>query len=401
MARDKNEFLRPRYTDSNRIPEELLNDLLSKYPEKSPFSPTDPNSLSPFTLLAACGKYETAHEKLSTSWEGAFTNALIEQLNKVPWYNLSYATLCKSLPKLPHQTPECIGESNRVVFTLDRAEDEGLYFDIKESTEKVYTVKDAGRALGIGKGTKFKIRGPEAQDLGTLIVDDVKDVEPSQCRVRAELSTNNQGGIPEGAKAFLHHWSLSHGPLRVGLGLGIERPTQTESVEIIDQHSEAQVVVTKRGDTWELARRNDSYVVGTAAAPNIKLPKGTDSEALAIILNRIARFHHHLLRGSPGDVNSSIVADLCQVEKGEDGRYRTKFDGSESGTRVMRDTVELHFRPEARYGIIIKNYSGHVLYPYLFYFDPSDYAIHVSVFVKREQLSLLIFSHSNRPFIRL
>ena len=386
IARDKNEFLRPRYTDSNPIPEELLNELLSKYPEKSPFGQADPNSLSPFTLLAACGKYETAHEKLSdTRWEGAFTNALIELLNKVPWYNLSYATLCKSLPKLPYQTPECIGESNRVVFTLDRAEDEGLYFDIEGSSERGYTVKDAGLALGIGQGTKFKIRGPEAQDLGTLIVE---DVEPSQCRVRAELSGNYQGNILEEAKAFLHHWSLGGEPLRVALGPGIERPPVAHPLRIINQRSEADIVVTKTGDDWELARQKDSYVVSTTAVPTIKLPKGTDIVALATILHRIASFHHHLLRGSPGNVNGSIDVGLGQVTQGTDGRYRIQTEGPEPGTRAMGDAVELHFRPEAKYGIVIKNRSEHILYPYLFYFDPSDYAIHVRIFANCERLLL-------------
>jgi hypothetical protein len=116
--------------------------------------------VSPFTLLAACGKHETAHEKrsLEDKWEGAFTDALITLLKKVPWYNLSYPTLCKSLPKLPYQKPECVGESDRIVFTLDRAGDDGLYFDIEPAGDGIYTVKDAGLMLGIGVGTKLASR---------------------------------------------------------------------------------------------------------------------------------------------------------------------------------------------------------------------------------------------------
>jgi len=64
------------------------------------------------------------------------------------------------------------------------------------------------------------------------------------------------------------------------------------------------------------------------------------------------------------------------VIKGTDGRHHMQREGPESGTRVMKGAVDLRFRPEARYGIVIRNSWTQPLYPYLFYFDPSDYAIH-------------------------
>jgi len=381
MARDKTRCLQPRYTDCTPIPAPLLNELLLKYPETGDLFAKHnvDGAMSPFILLAACGKYETAHEgRPEGRWKGAFTNALIDLLNRVPWHNLSYATLCKSLPKLPSQTPECIGESNRVVFSLERITDEGFYFDIEPNNEGGggdWIVKGAGMTLGIGVGTQFSIRGPEGQNLGTLIVENVERV---RCRARVKLLENHQDDIPEGTKAFLDHWRLGDGPLRVTLGPGVEAPPiLTESVQLIDRPSEACVSINKCGDILELDRQQAPYIAQTTSVSRLDLPKNTDSAALAIILDRIARFHHHLLRRSPEAI-SGITVELCQIIQGTDGRYHMhRKGGSESGTRVMNGTVNLRFRPDARYGIVIKHSWTQPLYPYLFYFDPSDYAINV------------------------
>ena len=398
MARSKTRYLVPRYSDSNPIDEEHLNNFLKKYPEQAGLlRQKGANSLSPFTLLAACGIDETAHEEtFGGRWKGLFIDALITLLNTVPWHNLSYATLCKSLPNLPYQTPACIGEGTRIIFSLERAKDDGFYFAIEPSGNGYYTVKGAGLTLGIGVGTTFTIRGPESQDLGTLTAE---SVGASQCRARAELPENHQGGIP-GARAFLHHWCLGGKPLQVAFGRGIGCPNTTNSFEIVDQHSEANVVVTKRGDTLELSRQ-DSFVAHTTGISTVELPKNTDETSLEVILDRVARFHRHLHRKSPDPVKSGITLELCQVEEGDDGRYRMLSKGPESGLRDMRDGVVLRFRPEARYGILIKNDSQHILYPYLFYFDPSDYSIRVSILTRTCDHHLLIFLSANSPCIHL
>jgi hypothetical protein len=53
------------------------------------------------------------------------------------WKRSRYATLS---PNFPYQKPECVGESDRIVFTLDRAEDDGLYFDIEPAGDRIYMV---------------------------------------------------------------------------------------------------------------------------------------------------------------------------------------------------------------------------------------------------------------------
>ena len=350
MTQDTTRFLQPRYAQCIPIPAPLLHDLLLKYPEAGVNS-----AVPPFIWLAACGKGQMAHqEQYEERWEGAFTNALIGRLNKLPWHNLSSATLCKSLPTLPYQTPECIGESNRVVFSLERTTGESLYFDIEPNEDDGgWIVKGAGLTLGIGVGTNFSICGPEGQNLGTVIVE---KLEWDHCHARVKLAENHQNNIPEGAKASLDHWRLDDGLLRVALGPGVEGPlTSTESVQLIDQPSEASVSINKRRDILELDRQQSSYIAQTTSVSRLDFPKNTNSAALAVILERIAWFHHHLLRGSLEEAIGSITVELCQVIKGTDGRHRMQREGSESGTRVMNDTVNLRFQPDARYGIVLKN----------------------------------------------
>jgi hypothetical protein len=136
----------------------------------------------------------------------------------------------------------------------------------------------------------------------------VENVQASRCRARAEQPGNHQGDFPTGAKAFLHHWSLGGGPLRVALDAGIERPDTSTSVRIIDQPSEADIVIARRGDYLELDRPRDSYIASTSNVRTLKLPKYTDKVALESILTRIARFHHHLLRGGPGNVRDRTLS---------------------------------------------------------------------------------------------
>jgi hypothetical protein len=354
----------------------------------------------PFTLLAACSKYETAHETRSLqvegSWEGAFTAALITLLQNVPWHNLSYATLCKSLPKLPYQKPECVGQCNRIVFTLERAEDDCLYFDIEPTGDGMYTVKDAGLTLGIGAGTRFKIRGPEAQDLGALIVESGEDVKASQCCAKAELSENHQGSIPQGAKALLHHWCLGNEPLRVALDAGIERPDVPASVEIVDRHSNPDLVVVENGDNLVLDRQRPQFIVTTTNVRRLELPGRAGKVALESVLTRVARFHYHLLRKGPGNLAGMITLELCRVKQGSDGRHHKSEWDPKPGASVMDIELDLPFDPEARYGMVITNHSKHKLYPYLFYFDPSEYSIRVRIFTKYGHFtSVLIFFRSD------
>lgn len=352
-----------------------MSQLLLDYPERGNLlgqakgSPT-----SPFTLLAACGKRETAHEECSPegAWTGAFTEALIALLEKLPWHNLSYSTLCKSFPKLPYQTPECIGESNRVVFTLESARDEGLYFDIEKRQDGHYTVKGAGLALGIGVKTKFTIRGHDSQNLGYLIVDDVR---VSQCRARADFQGDYRGDIPNGAKAILHYWSLCDGPLRVAVESDVERPRSTSAIDVVEDASKAHVVLAEREGGLVLDRQ-DPLIAFTTGVRTIKLPKGMDFQGLQNVLAGVARFNHHLLRKGPGLVNGSTTAELYRVQKGADGRFYHE-DKGDAANLILNGTADIQFRDDAKFGIIIKNNSEHTLFPYLFYFDPSDYSITV------------------------
>lgn len=226
--------------------------------------------------------------------------------------------------------------------------------------------------LRFGVNTKFEIAR-----LGTLIVE---NVEVSGGR---ELPGNREGGSPEEAMT-LHHQCLGPGPLRVTLEAGIERPSTTASVQIVDRHSGPDVVVAKRGDDLVLERHQFGYITCTTNVRTLKLARNKKGADLEDTLNKIARFHYYLLLRGPANTSDSVTLELFRVVKGNDGRFR------ESAHHILSDVVNIGFCPgaEALYRVAIKNNSEHVLYAHLFYFDPSDYSIHVRILTEYTRLLL-------------
>jgi hypothetical protein len=273
----------PRFPNSGWIPGSVLRKSASDYPDRETLlDQTEGGLTSPVVLLAACGKHQLARETCSAAgvFGGVFTAALIETLDTLPWDNLSYANLFKSLPKLPDQTPECIGASERVVFTLDEAQDAGVYFDIEAGEDGLYTVEGAGQALGIAARTECLICAPDSQVLGSLIVDDVTS---RQSRAHVKLQEGHQDLIPYGVKALLQHWFLCDGPLRIAVQGGVEGLQTTATVKLVDQPSEAEVVVAKREGNLELDRR-DPLIPYATAVRTVKLREGTDSRGIQNLL---------------------------------------------------------------------------------------------------------------------
>ena len=104
--------------------------------------------------------------------------------------------------------------------------------------------------------------------------------------------------------------------------------------------------------------------------------------ALERILAKVARFHFHLLQESPGNLRSTITLELRQVAQGSDDRYH-KCEETPIPASVMDKELDLPLDPEARYGMVKP-----ALYSYLYYFDASEYSIHVRILQSVPTLSL-------------
>jgi hypothetical protein len=383
MGRDTNGYrLEPRSATCTDIPEPELTELFSEYPEaRDVFNQAKGSHSSSFTLLSACGKRETAHESCSPNgiWAGNFTNALIEALDTLPLDELSYAALYKSFYKLPYQNPEFIGATNRIIFTLREAKDDGLYFDISAREHGLYTVHKAGIALGIGPGTRFEVLARDSQVLGSLIVE---HVETFQCHARAELQRAHQGSIPDSARAVLRDWSPYGGPLRVALGHGVEPPRSTSDNAArfrVVEHTNADVVISVHENNLEIQRR-DPLIPATTGVPAVTYPNKTDANSVEGILTGIAHFNHHLFRQSHGSLGETVTVELYRLKRGIDRRFRPENPDKPTNL-LVNNRLDVRIPPKAPYGMLIKNSSQYALYPYLLYFNPARYSIVVRIFL--------------------
>jgi hypothetical protein len=371
LARDiHGTVLIPRSQDVDHIPEDILQELQSTYRQY-------PIELC--TVLSASDIREKAYECVQPDkkYGGRFTAVLVDTLSNLsPQSNMSYATLYKCLPTLQYQTPKFMGATRRFLFSLNEAPDEGIFFDIEEEKHPLYTVQGAGTALGIKPGAEFRILSG-SRDVGSLVVEP-EGVEMFECHARAELGEDYRGTIPPpNARVVLHNWSLYDRPLQVAVEGGAPRPDDTQAVRFIDRSSEADVVITKRGEDLELTR-STIFIVESTGIRTIKLPATTDQQRLQTILTTVAHFNHHLLRDSPQPLGSDVTVELYRVEE-DGGRYFK--DKREPRNLLEGDTLCIPFRSDALYGILIKNHSRYSLYPNIFYFDPSNYTISVSILI--------------------
>lgn len=381
-ARDLQESV-SRYTHFDQVlpcnvPDEYHQIMTAK--RRRPFTEAGrSDSLLPFVLLAGCGQYESAYEarlENTISPGGHFTTALIKLLSEMPPGSLSYGTLIKSLPVLPHQTPECVGMTDRLLFTLERAADEGIYFDIKPETpdSPVYVVQEAGCMLGIMVGVEFKVRMRDSiENLGSLTVT---DVGVRSCTASVTV-TSSGGGFPPAAKAYLHSWSYNEGALKVAVGDGVIFPLGPEDkyAALVESIEQADLVLLEEGTHWSV-ERCDSFIAARTQAPRVTLPVA-DGETLTRILRAITHFHYHLLRpGGPVPFEHRITVHLYRVIRSTSETSGWVSRGFEL-MKTDQSQVSLVHSKDTWYGIELVNNSPLDLYPSLFYFDPADYSISV------------------------
>jgi len=98
------------------------------------------------------------------------------------------------------------------------------------------------------------------------------------------------------------------------------------------------------------------------------------------ILNAIAHFNHHLGRHGSTNPLQTVMRDDDDILKNVTMElYRLTNDGGNRvpivGNLLVDNEAKLGLDKKAEYGIAIFNNSQYDLFPYLFYFDPSEYSI--------------------------
>ena len=352
-------------------------------------------------LLAACGEKQVAYETRSPEHgpRGAFTDALVNQLRQAMLDRITYSDLIDSLPDLIHQRPQCEG-SNKDSVLFDgkvvNARSKQL-FRLRMARGKFEV--EAGRIHGVTLGTEFLIQDPNAEwdHLGVLVAE----VVLANSSILVHRSEDAEFVVPIGAKARLSDWKNSQSILRVFVNpdsshllanslAGKEAKNSgysvsTKSFTRVDSPLNAHLSLSLTADGELHIQRLDSLISNHACNPvRFALKNGLDH--LPSILDAISQFRYHLERNRSNDFLQPVSEHLEDDTAGMVTLQLYRLKRTEAGFRVPdRDNGDLFRANVARlkaeegvkYGIEITNHSPHDLFPYLFYFDPSDYSIQV------------------------
>lgn len=361
------------------------------------------NHMASHVLLAACSQDQYAHEAMTSDRQpcGFFADNLIKQLCLVESNRTTYTELLSLLPELPFQTPQCEGENKKGFLFNGRAvvADPKVFklFKTKEGIIKVL----AGSIHGVITGTVFTAQDSNAtpfsrRDLGVLVALEV-NIDSS---ILGYPSEANKFDIPQGAKAVVSDWRNDASTLKVAIELGPDDPvvraffperglTQPEQVEQIihsrfikvPERANADIVI-RRGpsDDDELLIERLDALIPKYAEVTTKFKFGVGMlDRFPYILDAIAQFNYHLARHNSADpFKQAISVELHKLKKLLDGRLRVPDESA--GNLFIDNDARLLVDKEARYGLTIVNRSKFNLFPYLFYFDPSDYSISVCAF---------------------
>ena len=316
-------------------------------------------------LLAACRPDELALEDplAKDAPGGLFTTALIGGLRRCSPHDTSYATLFEMLDlKQVSQHPQCEGTNkDRLLFSVNTLHEGETTFKVFEKRGKLYI--SAGSIHGVVEGTEFSI-GTSTQTL-ILKAKKVGAFESVLERTHHGFSTN--------AKAKISHWH--HPTLRVHSSF--HHPSTHVTVVTAEEPAEVALRQDELGK-WELERHDP--LIPMYSDRIIRFD--ADATKIRDILDAIANFNSYLYRSDGAGASFAGKVKIRMNRIGAiQGEINPVGDDLLDVPRVWHSGVDVKevviTDLESRYSFTLENTSDVDLFPYLFYFDPSDYSIQV------------------------
>jgi Caspase domain len=350
-------------------------------------------------LLAACCQHQCAHEVTTADGTpcGFFTDNLLKQLRIVDLERVTYADLLNPLPELINQKPQCEGvNKTRYLFDGKMSAMDPKAFKLVEAGGHITVC--IGSIQGVVVGTEFAVHGLDSTPSSPVILGTLVALSVGLDSSKLNLCPGaDKFDIPEGAMAVVSDWKYNAFPLKVAVELGAEDRlaralfpdrdiTQGDQVQgsgIVQVlgRANADIVVKRKSATTEILciERLDSLIpkyagVITQFDPVNKL------NHFGCIFHAIAQFNYHLARHRADDpFEQRVSLELFRLSKQSGSSEWVPDEGV--GNLLGNNDARVQADEEARYGLAITNRSRHDLFPYLFYFDPSDYSILVRSFL--------------------
>ncbi|KAF5384355.1 hypothetical protein D9615_003158 [Tricholomella constricta] len=335
-------------------------------------------------LLAACGREQVAYEDPRTN-SGIFTTSLLRTLSALKVDDLTYTALMHRMAMPKWQTPHCEGQYvNRRLFNKRALGADGSFIlgQLEKNEDgSIRYVLHAGAAQGITEGTTFSVHASNLisdakhsnPSIGTFITTDIGAFKSYIC-------------FPPNAPAFsvprLFYCKLTQRGTEI-IKLYCEDRQWLESVFTVEV---CQVLSVLLVDTPAASSLHLTLVEGEVhfsrndpmSTPWIgfKIPHTVDQnnvELLREVVRRAMHFNHQLTRTAPDDFKN-VWMELRELES----KYSVDYDSTLTPigpNLIENEPAGVVVDENARLGMTIHNRTDLPLYPYLFYFDPSDLLI--------------------------
>jgi hypothetical protein len=297
-----------------------------------------------------------------------------------------YADLLSRLPELINQKPQCEGENKkRFLFNGKVATVNPKAFQLVVTNGKI-TVR-IGSIQGVVVGTEFAVLGLDSTPsspkvLGTLVALSLA-IDSSRLGHSPGAGTFD---IPEGAKAVVSDWK--NDALTLNVAVELEAKDQVARALFpkrdITQGNEVKCMLNN-GFVQVSERANADIVVKRGSATDQILdierldsliPKYANKlDHFPYIFGGIVQFNYHLARHRGDDpFEQKVSLELFRLKQHSNMEW---MPDEKIGNLLNNNDARVHADKAARYGLAITNRSHDDLFPYLFYFDPSDYSISV------------------------
>jgi hypothetical protein len=287
--------------------------------------------------------------------------------------------LLDRLPPLDHQHPQCNGKNkDRILF--GKAVGHPTIFKLSRHGQ-TYGV-EAGETHGVVTGTLFAIHGPSiiktiVPEIGILEADSVFH---DACTLRRP-SEDIEFEIPPGAKASVLNWKQGANALKVFIDPSRDEIQSVgQAFSLVDSSLNADLVIRRTDDNTLQFKRLDPLMSKYMQMLNDIRP----TTLLLDILQGVSHFNHHLSRrNSANPLKQYVKVELNSLTQSNPDMASAEAiympDGKISMTLAPdhENTVFISNEATTYYGLTVTNESGRNLFPYLIYFDPSDYSVEV------------------------
>ncbi|TDL21760.1 hypothetical protein BD410DRAFT_771363 [Rickenella mellea] len=343
-------------------------------------------------LLAACGRGEQAWENPKTK-RGLFTTALLKTLSESDLRNLTYNSLFRkiNIPVSPPQTPHCYGQyiGRRLFDRRATGADPSFISGYKRDDGTI--ILDAGGSHGIQSSSKYSIYRNDIPSslsnnyLGFLVVHSITPTTsilgPTKDTTSFDIPSrffakDTWNGTREPALVYCDDRERLESILRKASEWeDIPRP-EALGIVLVDDAKFANIRVSFEENQVVFCRKEGIE----AAFVGSRLPRTTqvdNADGVLAVLKASAKFNFHL--NTTNISAHSISDDKLKMELHRlDGQWSDEYKWVVTPTGpnlINNNQVDMVVDPNAIFGVTLHNHTDSPLYPYLFYFDGSDFGI--------------------------